>query len=70
MEKRIYIKDWLRLKPYIKQTKTDIYYLKICNEVKSISLAQVSRYVPYFWEDTSQRSAPAKSFLIFEKDLN
>lgn len=35
MEKRIYIKDWLELKPYEKQTVTDSYYLKICNDVKS-----------------------------------
>jgi len=34
MEKRIYIKDWLELKPYDKQTVTDSYYLKICNDVK------------------------------------
>lgn len=34
MMKRIYIKDWLELKPYEKQTVTDSYYLKICNEVK------------------------------------
>ncbi|MBZ0243455.1 MAG: DUF3843 family protein [Bacteroidales bacterium] len=34
MDKRIYIQDWLKLKPYKKQTVTDTYYLKICNEVK------------------------------------
>jgi len=34
MEKRIFINDWLDLKPYNKQTVTDSYYLKICNEVK------------------------------------
>jgi len=34
MENRIYIKDWLELKPYEKQTLTDSYYLKICNDVK------------------------------------
>lgn len=33
-KKRIYIKDWLELKPYEKQTTTDAYYLKLCNEVK------------------------------------
>lgn len=36
MDKRIYIKDWLELKPYEKQTITDGYYLKICNEVKRV----------------------------------
>ncbi len=34
MEKRIYIKEWLGLKPYEKQTVTDSYYLKLCNAVK------------------------------------
>lgn len=31
---KIYIKTWAALKPYEKQAKTDLYYLKICNEVK------------------------------------
>ncbi len=35
MKKRIYLKDWLKLKPYVKQTTTDSYYLKICNNVKN-----------------------------------
>ena len=34
MDTRVYIKDWLELKPYEKQTTTDAYYLKICNDVK------------------------------------
>ena len=34
MEKNIYIKEWLELKPYEKQTVTDSYYLKLCNTVK------------------------------------
>lgn len=34
MTKKIYIKDWLELKPYIKQVKSDGYYLNICNEIK------------------------------------
>ena len=31
---KIYIKTWAAFKPYDKQAKTDLYYLKICNEVK------------------------------------
>lgn len=34
MKKRIYLKDWLKLKPYEKQTATDFFYLKMSNEVK------------------------------------
>ena len=31
---KIYIKQWLELKPYLKQVKTDFYYLGLCNKVK------------------------------------
>ena len=34
MNKRIFIKEWLELKPYSKQTATDSFYLKVCNDVK------------------------------------
>ncbi|WP_188112020.1 DUF3843 family protein [Aquimarina sp. RZ0] len=34
MNKKIYIKEWSFFKPYSKQTTTDIYYLKLSNEVK------------------------------------
>ena len=34
MEKKIYIKEWLELKPYEKQIATDSYYLKLSNVVK------------------------------------
>ncbi|MCF8297268.1 MAG: DUF3843 family protein [Saprospiraceae bacterium] len=34
MNKRIFIKDWLVLKPYEKQTATDHYYLTLSNKVK------------------------------------
>ena len=34
MDKKIVTKDWLELKPYEKQTITDSYYLKICNDFK------------------------------------
>lgn len=36
MDKRIYIKEWLELKPYEKLAATDSYYLKICNSVKRV----------------------------------
>jgi len=34
LKKNITIKQWLALKPYNKQTTTDIYYIKLCNQVK------------------------------------
>ena len=33
MKNKIYIKDWLSLKPYEKQVATDSYYLSISNKV-------------------------------------
>jgi hypothetical protein len=36
MKNKIYIRDWLSFKPYLKQTKTDAYYLSLCNKVKDI----------------------------------
>jgi len=39
MDKRIFIKDWLELKPYEKQTATDSYYLDICNDVKKVVIS-------------------------------
>ena len=36
MKNKIYIKDWLRLKPYDKQTSTDGYYLKLANEIRVV----------------------------------
>ncbi|MBW6537393.1 MAG: DUF3843 family protein [Mariniphaga sp.] len=35
MKNKIYIKQWLELKPYNKPTVTDSYYLKLSNEIKN-----------------------------------
>ncbi len=45
MDKRIFIKDWLELKPYGKQTITDSYYLKICNDVKKVITTNKQSFV-------------------------
>ncbi len=36
MNNKIYIKDWLCLKPYTDQTATDSYYLKLSNDVLKV----------------------------------
>lgn len=36
MNGRIFIKDWLKMKPYESQVSTDLYYLKLANEVKMV----------------------------------
>lgn len=45
MNKRIFIKNWLELKPYKKQTVTDSYYLKICNVVKKVITTNKQSFV-------------------------
>jgi len=51
MQKRIYLKDWLSLKPYEKQTATDLFYLKICNEVQTvISASKFISVLPQYLE--------------------
>ncbi len=45
MDKRIYIKEWLELKPYWKQTVTDSYYLKVCNDVKKVITTNKQSFV-------------------------
>jgi hypothetical protein len=42
---RIYIQDWLELKPYQQQTPTDGYYLKLCNEVKQAIVSDKTAFV-------------------------
>lgn len=42
MKSKIYIKQWLELKPYDKQTSTDSYYLKLSNDIKKIFTTQDS----------------------------
>ncbi len=39
MKNRIYLKQWLELKPYVKQTITDIYYLRLSNDIKKVLIA-------------------------------
>jgi len=36
MGKRIYLDEWLKLKPYNKQVVTDAYYLQLSNKIKDI----------------------------------
>ena len=45
MDNRIYLKTWLELKPYNKQTVSDRYYLKICNDVKNTIFNNAESFV-------------------------
>ena len=42
MKDKIYIKQWLELKPYENQTLTDRYYLKLSNKIKTILIDDYS----------------------------
>jgi hypothetical protein len=46
--KRIYIKDWVELKPYDSHSITDNYYLKICNEVKKVLFLEYGEVLAYY----------------------
>jgi hypothetical protein len=45
IRKKIFIQQWLELKPYDKQTSTDSYYLKLSNEVKKTILTNSQSFV-------------------------
>ena len=42
---RIYIKEWLELKPYDKQIVTDNYYLKLSNDVKKTIVSNKQSFI-------------------------
>lgn len=66
MSKRIFIKDWLELKPYEKQTVTDSYYLRISNEAKKAIEADKSSaflYMFMYKEDLNLLSCFLTSYL-------
>lgn len=44
MKSKLYIKDWLHLKPYDTQKKTDGYYLRISNKVRKVFDANIIKY--------------------------
>ncbi len=46
---KIYIDDWLILKPYKNQTLTDNYYLKLCNKIKQVLLSDKTSLVFYMY---------------------
>ena len=45
LKNRIFIQQWLDLKPYNKQVATDSYYLKLCNEVKHAIVTNKQAFV-------------------------
>jgi len=54
MENRLYIKEWLEFKPYDKQTVTDSYYLKICNDIKRVLMANKQSLILHIYIDKKE----------------
>ncbi len=51
---RIYIQQWLELKPYDKQVSTDFYYLKLSNEVKNAIITNKQSFVLLIYLDAEK----------------
>jgi hypothetical protein len=48
---RIYIKDWLALKPYTNHSITDNYYLKLSNKVKKVIVLEYGEVLAYYLDE-------------------
>ena len=69
MDKRIYIADWLEFKPYEKQTQSDNYYLKICNEVKRVITTNKQSFVFQIYLDKKEIDYLACFLTSYLEDL-
>ncbi len=49
--KKIYIKNWVALKPYENHSITDNYYLKLSNEVKKVLFLEYGKVLSYYLDE-------------------
>lgn len=84
-KERIYIGDWLELKPYETQVITDSYYLKLCNKVKERLISNyfdilteffntqlingLSCFIVSYFEDIISETNIWTSFIELHKEL-
>ena len=68
-KERIYIKQWLDLKPYDKQTPTDSYYLKLSNEIKQSILTNKQSFVIQNFLDNDEIDVLACFLTSYFEDL-
>ncbi|HOH23017.1 MAG TPA: DUF3843 family protein [Bacteroidales bacterium] len=54
MKNRIYIQDWLELKPYAKPTAVDDYYLKLSNDVQKVIATDKKAFALQMFLDKEQ----------------
>jgi hypothetical protein len=66
---KIYITDWLELKPYETQTLTDSYYLKLSNQVKQALLAGTERVTFFMYLSDEELNLLACFLTAWFEDL-
>lgn len=69
LKERIYIKQWLDLKPYDSQSHTDSYYLKLCNEVKQAIITNKQSFVLQIYLDNDEIDVLACFMTSYFEDL-
>ncbi len=69
LKERIYIKQWLDLKPYNNQVPTDSYYLKLCNEVKQSLITNKQSFVLQIYLDKDELDVLACFLTSYFEDL-
>ncbi len=69
LKERIYIKQWLDLKPYDNQVSTDSYYLKLCNEVKLSILTNKQSFLLQMYLDNADIDILACFLTSYFEDL-
>jgi hypothetical protein len=69
MDKRIYLRNWLELKPYKKQTVTDSYYLKVCNDIKKLITTNKQSLILYMYLDEDDIDLLACFLTSYFEDL-
>lgn len=65
-KKRLYIKDWLKLKPYNTPTLTDRYYLDLCNKVNDVLLKKYNHLLTNYLDKEFVRMFPCFLVSYFE----
>lgn len=84
MSNKIYIKDWMAIKPYKTQTNTDLFYLQTTNKVHKFidgeraylsefmdkeSLKDFSNFITAYFEDIISKSGIYHLFVSLHKEI-
>jgi hypothetical protein len=69
LKDRIYIKQWLALKPYNNQTVTDGYYIELCNKVKQAILTNKLSFLHQIYLEKDEIDVLACFLTSYFEDL-